>query len=1194
MELFRTNEFYIFVKGQFSLWWDRNTGVFIPKTGWDLTEAEDPICLGLCDGIIGKVEHIPLFNARLLLIKESALVGKLHGDNEVYKVKSVVFLPLSTENVELSLRPCPKHQSIGIRTGRTNKNSLLELQKNTLSKTWGTLRVAGNTIKNTTQQAAAIASGTPKREIKDKDKFERQIIEEFYKIFTDANSFYYSRTTDLTNSLQRLCFLEKEQRVDPNCLWKTADDKFFWNKHMLDCLLKSQNSLCNPWIMPIIQGYIQIEACKVEVGPFLGEEAKNKQYEIFTLGILSRRSRFRAGTRYKRRGVDEDGEVANYVETEQIIMYQSHEVAFLQVRGSVPVFWSQPGYKYRPPPRLDKGEAETSIAFEKHFSEEIRKYGPVCAVNLVDQTGKEKVIFDAYSHHMLLLDNPFLTYVTFDFHEYCKGMHFENVSILISAVADVIKDMNYCWRDRQGHICSQNGIFRVNCMDCLDRTNVVQTALGKAVMEIQFCKLGLVSPEGDIPANIKNTFQLLWANNGDAISKQYAGTNALKGDYTRTGERKFTGIMKDGMNSANRYLKNHFKDSVRQCALDIAQGAQLLEFEIQDFWAYLRVAGCIANEYLPKEPPNFAPHLALQPEFELLNLVYHISRYYLSRFKDSSRQGTIDMMLGTLFHFFALRLPQILDLSGNYVSEDLFNEAKSNYEEDHLATAEHVKLLIEDCKKMLINRPELVVGAWGLINADPSTGDPSETEMDTILILTRDSYYVADYDDQVDKVTKYQKVELQEIDLLEFGMPQSSSNLFKSNKNKFCIRINYKVNNIKGYYHMFRSTHLRFFNNMAVVIKSVEEEIESLKTICEAFAVAIEIADLPPVTFNIGQPLDRRRSKTVQEKTSSGMYLDLVNIPQITRNVSETQLSAIKNAGSKAISNMTQQFSKLNKISLKSKLKSKPSFTIGQEKKPDSSSESDEDEYENSIFQPHGAGESEIPQYPSDSSEDLSVEQGLECTEKSLVGSGDVFLPSVGIVMGQTINTTDSLNATECGATLTQKQNLLSRVDSAQLDNMQLSSIMQTVPCMGNMPEIQLNSEHLQSGDPKIDPPKFLKLDQKHSHSSGEIDDPSLVIEHKEMDRSASDYEIQKNISQSQSDSGLKHKLAMAGPVSTAKELFSPLSKLAKGVQTFGANLDPRKLSGHVRQVSARDMEEHRKLQEKWVNSKYAKHYLHR
>lgn len=47
-------------------------------------------------------------------------------------------------------------------------------------------------------------------------------------------------------------------------------------------------------------------------------------------------------------------------------------------------------------------------------------------------------------------------------------------------------------------------------------------------MEIQFTKLGLIPPEGVMPASIRNTFQLLWANNGDIISKQYAGTNALK------------------------------------------------------------------------------------------------------------------------------------------------------------------------------------------------------------------------------------------------------------------------------------------------------------------------------------------------------------------------------------------------------------------------------------------------------------------------------------------------------------------------------------------------------------------------------------------------------------------------------------------------------------------------------------------
>jgi hypothetical protein len=43
-------------------------------------------------------------------------------------------------------------------------------------------------------------------------------------------------------------------------------------------------------------------------------------------------------------------------------------------------------------------------------------------------------------------------------------------------------------------------------------------------------------------------------SNKEKLFKYYftIGTNALKGDYTRTGERKISGLVKDGMNSANR------------------------------------------------------------------------------------------------------------------------------------------------------------------------------------------------------------------------------------------------------------------------------------------------------------------------------------------------------------------------------------------------------------------------------------------------------------------------------------------------------------------------------------------------------------------------------------------------------------------------------------------------------------------
>lgn len=68
------------------------------------------------------------------------------------------------------------------------------------------------------------------------------------------------------------------------------------------------------------------------------------------------------GMRYKRRGVDADGHVANYVETEQLIHVHSHTLSFVQTRGSVPVFWSQAGYRYNPRPRIEKGQENSYLS----------------------------------------------------------------------------------------------------------------------------------------------------------------------------------------------------------------------------------------------------------------------------------------------------------------------------------------------------------------------------------------------------------------------------------------------------------------------------------------------------------------------------------------------------------------------------------------------------------------------------------------------------------------------------------------------------------------------------------------------------------------------------------------------------------------------------------------------------------------
>lgn len=61
-------------------------------------------------------------------------------------------------------------------------------------------------------------------------------------------------------------------------------------------------------------------------------------------------------------------------------------------------------------------------------------------------------------------------------------------------------------------------------------------------------------------------------NQGDEISLEYSGTNALKGDIVRYGKQTLSGLIKDGISALSRYYLNNFQDGVRQDAIDLISG----------------------------------------------------------------------------------------------------------------------------------------------------------------------------------------------------------------------------------------------------------------------------------------------------------------------------------------------------------------------------------------------------------------------------------------------------------------------------------------------------------------------------------------------------------------------------------------------------------------------------------------------
>ncbi|CAG61198.1 uncharacterized protein GVI51_K00143 [Nakaseomyces glabratus] len=386
------------------------------------------------------------------------------------------------------------------------------------------------------------------------------------------STLYFSYTYDLTNSYQR-----NEHIKSPvgSPYWKTCDKRFFWNHYITEELrsLAQEDSNVEVFIQPIIYGYAKVLDTGLNGVPI-------------NVGLITRRSIYRAGTRYFRRGIDENGNVGNFNETEQILQVRKtggnpELFSFLQTRGSVPVYWAEiNNMKYKP--KLVLGDNSTLESTKKHFDEQVSLYGDNYLVNLVNQKGHELPVKEAYETAVAGLNNPKIHYIYFDFHHECRNMKWHRVKLLIDHLTEMgLSSKDYFHKiftmdglKTEKIVSEQHSTVRTNCMDCLDRTNVVQSVLAHWILQNELETSGVVGEEQlwEQDKSLLSLFQNLWADNADAVSFSYSGTGALKTDFTRTGKRTKAGAFNDFVNSASRYYQNNLTDGPRQDSYDLFLG----------------------------------------------------------------------------------------------------------------------------------------------------------------------------------------------------------------------------------------------------------------------------------------------------------------------------------------------------------------------------------------------------------------------------------------------------------------------------------------------------------------------------------------------------------------------------------------------------------------------------------------------
>ncbi|KAM0329882.1 hypothetical protein ACHAQA_004047 [Verticillium albo-atrum] len=410
-------------------------------------------------------------------------------------------------------------------------------------------------------------------------------------------SFYYSTDFDVTNRLQDRSVNSASFDID------NFDDSFLWNSFMISPLVQFRSRLIPHEREALDSSRILTSAirgfCRTIAIPQISAPLKTTATGLPSyLTVISRLSCRRAGTRFNSRGIDDDGNVANFVETETTYWSPRGTLfSYSQVRGSVPLFWEQaadllPGKQNISITRSPEG---SQPAFNKHFQDLEHAYGAVHVVNLLseEKPGEaqlSKLYHNAVRHSPLSQvgqhqsqDHALLRETHYDFHAETRGAagyeSARNIRRYVETstdsfayyLAEETDDVGDDARSltiangatRMVVLLQQEGAFRTNCLDCLDRTNLIQTLISSMAME------SFLNQRGEYAtSDFWMRHSTLWADNGDALSKIYAGTGALKSSYTRTGKMSLAGAVADMRKSVQRLYHNNFTDAAKQTTID--------------------------------------------------------------------------------------------------------------------------------------------------------------------------------------------------------------------------------------------------------------------------------------------------------------------------------------------------------------------------------------------------------------------------------------------------------------------------------------------------------------------------------------------------------------------------------------------------------------------------------------------------
>ncbi|MCO5568717.1 hypothetical protein L7F22_022420 [Adiantum nelumboides] len=382
---------------------------------------------------------------------------------------------------------------------------------------------------------------------------------------------------------------------------------------------------------------------------------------VFAITLIARRSRHFAGTRYLKRGVNDKGWVANDVETEQIITKEESTISqwevasVVQIRGSIPLFWSQEASRLSPKPDIILQRYDPTYQATKfHFEDLEKRYGnPIIILNLiktVEKRPREMMLRREFTNavgylNQILPEGSRLQFIHWDFHKFAKSKS-ANVLAVLGGVASQALDLTGFYYSGKPSVVKSHMWPR----------NVVSLTRDDAVTK--------VSPVKDVKRSLTKS--------GEALKVLDPG-NMKSREAEHVSEEGFKNNNKDGKSKEARYQSGVLRTNCIDCLdrTNVAQyayglaalGLQLFSLGLTDVInvepessiavalmdMYQNMGDALALQY-----GGSAAHNSVFPErhgkwraaTQSQEFIKSIRRYYSNTYTDGEKQDAMNLFLG--------------------------------------------------------------------------------------------------------------------------------------------------------------------------------------------------------------------------------------------------------------------------------------------------------------------------------------------------------------------------------------------------------------------------------------------------------------------------------------------------------------------------------------------------------------------